>query len=164
MDFTDLNLTRYGGSSRRPPGGTGCSDCLPTRRCGRCSDCAAFPRRGVRASGWRGSARATSRTLGRRAAVRRAVSHLIVAHEVDGALYERARKDYDGRRGYWLHTAFLGGLWAGGEPCPGGGRVTLNWRTPLSRRIHGLRTLDRRSRSSNEKQCNNRGTWYVQGT
>ena len=26
---------------------------------------------------------------------------------------------------------FLGGLWAGGQLCPGGGRVTLNWKTLL---------------------------------
>jgi hypothetical protein len=51
--------------------------------------------------------------------------------EVDGALFERARKDYEGRRGYWLHATFLGGLWSAGQLCPGGGRVTLNWRTLL---------------------------------
>ena len=51
--------------------------------------------------------------------------------EVDGALFERARKDYEGRRGYWLHAVFLGGLWSAGQLCPGGGRVTLNWRTLL---------------------------------
>ena len=51
--------------------------------------------------------------------------------EVDGELFERARKDWEGRRGYWLHAVFLGGLWAAGQLCPGGGRVTLNWRTLL---------------------------------
>ena len=51
--------------------------------------------------------------------------------EVDGELFERTRTDWEGRRGYWLHTVFLGGLWAAGQLCPGGGRVTLNWRTLL---------------------------------
>ena len=45
--------------------------------------------------------------------------------EVDGALFERARRNYDGERGYWLHAAFAGGLWAAGQLQPGGGRVTL---------------------------------------
>ena len=51
--------------------------------------------------------------------------------EVDGHLFERARKDYDGNRGYWLHATFLGGLWSAGQLQPGGGRVTLNWRKLL---------------------------------
>ena len=51
--------------------------------------------------------------------------------EVDGALFERARKNYDGERGYWLHAAFAGGLWTAGQLQPGGGRVTLNWRKLL---------------------------------
>ena len=51
--------------------------------------------------------------------------------EVDGSLFERTRKDYHGNRGYWLHVAFLGGLWSTGQLQPGGGRVTLNWRKLL---------------------------------
>ena len=51
--------------------------------------------------------------------------------EVDGALFRWARGDYEGRRGYWLHAAFVGGLWSAGQLQPGGGRVTLNWRTLL---------------------------------
>ena len=51
--------------------------------------------------------------------------------EVDGALFERARRNYDGDRGYWLHAAFAGGLWMAGQLQPGGGRVTLNWRRLL---------------------------------
>ena len=51
--------------------------------------------------------------------------------EVDGALFERARRNYDGERGYWLHAAFAGGLWTAGQLQPGGGRVTLNWRKLL---------------------------------
>lgn len=50
------------------------------------------------------------------------------AIEVDGRLFERARVNCDGERGYRLHAAFIGGLWAAGQPQPGGGRVTLNWR------------------------------------
>lgn len=51
--------------------------------------------------------------------------------EVDGRLFERAREDYDGNRGYRLHAAFVGGLWTAGQLQPGGGRVTLNWRRLL---------------------------------
>ena len=51
--------------------------------------------------------------------------------EVDGRLFQWARKDYEGRRGYWLHAVFLGGLWAVGQLIPGGGWVTLNWRRQL---------------------------------
>ncbi len=51
--------------------------------------------------------------------------------EVDGHLFERTRKDYNGNRGYWLHGTFLGGLWSAGQLQPGGGRVTLNWRKLL---------------------------------
>ena len=51
--------------------------------------------------------------------------------EVDGQLFQRARQDYNGNRGYWLHATFLGGLWSAGQLQPGGGRVTLNWRTLL---------------------------------
>lgn len=52
--------------------------------------------------------------------------------EVDGALFECARKNYDGNRGYWLHATFLGGLWSAGQLQPGGGRVALNWRKLLA--------------------------------
>jgi len=31
--------------------------------------------------------------------------------EVDGAYFEGAGKLYDGSLGYWLHAAFVGGLW-----------------------------------------------------
>lgn len=53
------------------------------------------------------------------------------AIEVDGRLFERTGRDYNGNRGYWLHGTFLGGLWSAGQLQPGGGRVTLNWRTLL---------------------------------
>lgn len=51
--------------------------------------------------------------------------------EVDGQLFQWARRDYHGHRGYWLHATFLGGLWSAGQLQPGGGRVTLNWRKLL---------------------------------
>ena len=51
--------------------------------------------------------------------------------EVDGHLFERTGKDYNGNRCYWLHGTFLGGLWTAGQLQPGGGRVTLNWRRLL---------------------------------
>ncbi|MDE0225404.1 MAG: transposase [Gammaproteobacteria bacterium] len=51
--------------------------------------------------------------------------------EVDGRLFQWARQDYHGNRGYWLHGTFLGGLWSAGQLQPGGGRVTLNWRKLL---------------------------------
>lgn len=49
--------------------------------------------------------------------------------EIDGELFERSGRDWEGRRGYWLHAVFPGGLRAAGRSCPGGGRATLNWRT-----------------------------------
>ena len=51
--------------------------------------------------------------------------------EVDGRLFQWARKNHNGDRGHWLRTAFLGGLWTAGQLQPGGGRVTLNWRKLL---------------------------------
>ncbi len=51
--------------------------------------------------------------------------------EVDGRLFQWARRDYDGNRGYWLHAAFLGGLWSAGQLQPGGGRVTPDCRRLL---------------------------------
>ena len=53
------------------------------------------------------------------------------AIEVDGNLFERTGRDYNGNRGYWLHAVFLGGLWSAGQLQPGGGRVSLNWRKLL---------------------------------
>ena len=77
--------------------------------------------------------------------------------EVDGELFEWARKDYEGRRGYWLHAVFLGGLWAAGQLCPGGGRVTLNWRTL---RDWTARMLPAgRSRGCGRTTPTTRGTW-----
>ncbi len=52
--------------------------------------------------------------------------------EVDGHLFERARKGCDGHRGYWLHATFLGGLWSAGQLQPGGGRRTRGHRTPIA--------------------------------
>ena len=58
--------------------------------------------------------------------------------EVDGHLFQWVRRNYEGRCGYWLHASFLGGLWTAGQLCPGGGRVTLNWRTLLERTAQAL--------------------------
>ena len=191
MEFTDLNLTAYGGSSilartarrfglfelldeavRVKVRNRGASDaetlwaivaCL-ARGDGALSDLDALRADPVarvllglgsvpesrRAGEWLARLR-TGDVKGLWQAARRfaeRVAPLIVAHEVetkgyvpvfidatgievDGALFERARKDWEGRRGYWLHAVFLGGLWAAGQLCPGGGRVTLNWRTLL---------------------------------
>ena len=191
MDFTDLNLTAYGGSSilaqtarryglfelldeavRVKVGNRGATDaetlwaivaCL-SRGDGSLSDLDALRADAVartllglrdvpearRAGEWLARLR-TVDVKGLWEAARRfaeRVAPLVVAHEVetrgyvpvfldatgievDGALFERARRDWEGRRGYWLHAVFLGGLWAAGQLCPGGGRVTLNWRTLL---------------------------------
>ena len=191
MDFTDLNLTAYGGSSilaqtarryglfelldeavRVKVRNRGATDaetlwaivaCL-SRGDGSLSDLDALRADAVartllglrdvpearRAGEWLARLR-TVDVKGLWEAARRfaeRVAPLVVAHEVetrgyvpvfldatgievDGALFERARRDWEGRRGYWLHAVFLGGLWAAGQLCPGGGRVTLNWRTLL---------------------------------
>ena len=191
MDFTDLNLTAYGGSSilaqtarqyglfelladavRVKVRNRGATDAETlwamiaslARGDGALSDLDALRADGVartllglrnvpearRAGEWLARLR-TRDVKGLWEAARRfaeRVAPLIVAHEVetrghvpvfidatgievDGELFERARKDWEGRRGYWLHAVFLGGLWAAGQLCPGGGRVTLNWRTLL---------------------------------
>lgn len=191
MDFTDLNLTAYGGSSilaesarryglfelladavRVKVRNRGATDaetlwaivaCL-SRGDGSLSDLDALRADGVartllglrnvpearRAGEWLARLRPVD-VKGLWEAARRfaeRVAPLVVAHEVetrgyvpvfvdatgievDGELFEWARKDWEGRRGYWLHAVFLGGLWAAGQLCPGGGRVTLNWRTLL---------------------------------
>ena len=191
MDFTDLNLTAYGGSSilaeiarkyglfelladavRVKVRNRGATDaetlwamiaCL-ARGDGALSDLDALRADAVartllglhnvpearRAGEWLAKVR-TGDVKGLWEAARRfaeRVAPLVCAHEVetrgyvplfidatgievDGELFERARRDYEGRRGYWLHAVFLGGLWAAGQPCPGGGRVALNWRTLL---------------------------------
>ncbi len=43
--------------------------------------------------------------------------------EVDGAYFEGAGKLYDGSVGYWLHAAFVGGLWVTQRLQKGGGDV-----------------------------------------
>jgi len=191
MDFTDLNLTAYGGASilaetarryglfelladavRVKVRNRGATDaetlwamiaCL-ARGDGALSDLDALRADPVartllgvrnvpearRAGEWLAKVR-TGDVKGLWEAARRfaeRVAPLIVAHEVetkgyvplfvdatgievDGELFERARRDWEGRRGYWLHAVFLGGLWSAGQLCPGGGRVTLNWRTLL---------------------------------
>lgn len=54
------------------------------------------------------------------------------AIEVDGRLFERSGKGYDGTQQYWLHGVFVGGLWAAGHLHPGGVAVTADWREQLA--------------------------------
>ena len=49
------------------------------------------------------------------------------AIEVDGRLFEGAHKGYNGELPYWLHSVFLGRLWASGELHPGGVDVAKGW-------------------------------------
>ena len=53
------------------------------------------------------------------------------AIEVDGNLFEEARRGYDGARQYWLHGVFVGSLWASGRLHPGGSDVAGVWREQL---------------------------------
>ena len=53
------------------------------------------------------------------------------AIEVDGKLFEEARRGYDGTRQYWLHGVFIGTLWVSGRLHPGGGDVAGGWRGQL---------------------------------
>ena len=53
------------------------------------------------------------------------------AIEVDGTLFEEARRGYGGTRQYWLHGVFIGSLWASGRLNPGGGDVAGGWREQL---------------------------------
>ena len=59
------------------------------------------------------------------------------AIEVDGALFEGAGTGYNGARQYWLHNAFVGGLWASGRFHPVGGDVAGGWDEQLARDIAG---------------------------
>ncbi len=54
------------------------------------------------------------------------------AIEVDGRLFEHARKGYNGEQQYWLHNVFLGGLWASGLLHPGGVDVACGWEDQLA--------------------------------
>ena len=54
-----------------------------------------------------------------------------IAIEVDGKLFEEARRGYDGTRQHWLHGVFIGSLWASGRLHPGGGDVSGGWREQL---------------------------------
>ena len=54
-----------------------------------------------------------------------------IAIEVDGKLFEEARRGYDGTRQHWLHGVFIGSLWASGRLHPGGGDVSGSWREQL---------------------------------
>lgn len=60
------------------------------------------------------------------------------AIEVDGRLFEGAGKGYDGTMQYWLHTVFLGGLWASGRLHPGGVDVAKGWQEQLEQDVQTL--------------------------
>ena len=55
--------------------------------------------------------------------------------EVDGKLFEEARRGYDGARQYWLHGVFIGSLWASGRLHPGGVDVAGGWREQFDRDV-----------------------------
>ncbi|MDZ7670959.1 MAG: hypothetical protein U5Q16_16620 [Gammaproteobacteria bacterium] len=57
------------------------------------------------------------------------------AIEVDGDLFEGARRGYDGAVQYWLHGTFLGGLWVSSRLHPGGVDVAKGWREQLDRDV-----------------------------
>ncbi len=57
------------------------------------------------------------------------------AIEVDGHLFEGARRGYDGTVQYWLHGTFLGGLWVSSRLHPGGVDVAKGWREQLDRDV-----------------------------
>lgn len=58
--------------------------------------------------------------------------------EVDGQLFEQAAAGYDGDIQYWLHTAFVGGLWVGAALHPGGVDVANGWQAQLDRQVRPL--------------------------
>lgn len=60
------------------------------------------------------------------------------AIEVDGRLFEGARKGYNGEPQYWLHNIFVGGLWASGELHPGGVDVAKGWEAQLRQDVAPL--------------------------
>lgn len=57
--------------------------------------------------------------------------------EVEGELFEAAGRGYNGERQYWLHNAFVGGLWASGRLHPGGVDVAGGWDEQLARDVIG---------------------------
>ena len=54
------------------------------------------------------------------------------AIEVHGQLFEGAARGYNGKTQLWLHSVFLGGLWASGVLHPGGVDVAKGWRGQLA--------------------------------
>ncbi len=53
------------------------------------------------------------------------------AIEVSGKYFEGAAVGYNGQPQYWLHSVFVGRLWASQRLYPGGVGVTLGWREQL---------------------------------
>jgi DDE family transposase len=54
------------------------------------------------------------------------------AIEVDGRYVEGARVGYNGAPQLWLHSVFIGKLWASQRLLPGGGDVTEGWQEQLA--------------------------------
>jgi len=53
------------------------------------------------------------------------------AIEVYGQHMEGTGRGYSGDRQYWLHSVYVGRLWASGRLCPGGVDVASGWREQL---------------------------------
>lgn len=60
------------------------------------------------------------------------------AIEVDGHLFESTAVGYSGDVQYWLHTAFVGGLWVAGSLHPGNVDVAADWREQLDEQVRPL--------------------------
>ncbi|USE39450.1 transposase [Endozoicomonas sp. SCSIO W0465] len=51
--------------------------------------------------------------------------------EVDGHLFQEAKVGYSGSRQYWLHSIFIGHLWASARLNPGASDVCYGWQEQL---------------------------------
>ena len=126
FEFTDLDLTAFGGASilARTAQRFGLFELL---------DEAVKVKVRARGAAVRFAERVAPAIVGHELETRGYVPLFIdgTGIELDGHLFERARRNYDGNRGYWLHATFVGGLWTAGQLQPGGGGVTLNWRKLL---------------------------------
>ncbi len=60
------------------------------------------------------------------------------AIEVEGGLFEKAAIGYSGDVQYWLHTAFVGGLWVAGSLHPGNVDVAADWQAQLDHQVRPL--------------------------
>jgi len=55
--------------------------------------------------------------------------------EVGGEYYEQAKNGYNGEKQYWLHSVFIGSLWASQRLLPGGVDVASGWKEQLEKDI-----------------------------